>query len=658
MNKLSALFIALIFSFVCLGQTNEKTIELRINNIENSLLEFKSPKEALQGNNRNVVDLRNLKERMEFYKVPGLSVAVINDFRIDWAKSYGILKNGSDIKVNTTSYFEAASTTKLLTATITLHFVEKGLLNLDNNVNDYLKTWKIPENELIKDTKVTLRLLLTHQSGMNRPDGGFSREGDPTIVQTLNGEYPATNDPAVIEYIPGTEWQYSNFGYIVIQLMLEDVLGKPISQIAKEVVFDPLGMNFSTLQYPLPQTKEENEAFPHDEEGIAHEPVMDIHAVGHAGLMTTPSDLAKFTLELMLAYKGKSEKILSQSMAQRLFTNETDIDPSMMFGLEVSEGLGVFLQGIDDYLSFYHPGGNSPGSECWLIGYPETGQGAIIMANGAQGSLLAMELIPAISDEYNWPIFPELPKDKIDTKLESLNECEEIELVFVKGGTFEMGDVFGEGLPDENPVHTVTVKDFYMGATEVTFAQYDKFCIETGRELPPDRGMGRGNQPVMNVTWEDAKAFCEYYGYRLPTEAEWEYAAREGGKKVRFANGQDIARTDGLNFNSKKKTELNYYQKDKYYRKPLPVKSFSPNALGLYEMSGNQEEWCEDWYDAEYYKISSSINPVNTTNSQYKITRGGRWGSTADELRCTFRGAREPASVWNVMGFRVAKDIR
>ncbi|MFC2151506.1 SUMF1/EgtB/PvdO family nonheme iron enzyme [Bacteroidota bacterium] len=655
MNKLIISLFFLISTISSISQTHEVPVEQRIFNIENRLIKFKTPKQALQSNNEDVDNYLSIDERMMFYNIPGLSIAVINENKIEWAKSYGTLKKGIDKNVTTNSYFEAASTTKLLTSVIVLHYDEKGMLNLDKNVNDYLKSWKIPENELTKDTKVTLRLLLTHQSGMNRPDGGFSSEGSPTIVQTLNGEYPATSDSAVIEYIPGTEWQYSNFGYIVLQLILEDVLGKPLSQIAKEIVFEPLNMNFSTLEYPLPKREQENEAFPHDEEGAVHEPVMDIYAVGHGGLMTTPSDLAKFTSEIMQAYKGKSEKVITQSTAQKLFNKEYDIDPSMMFGLTVSEGLGVFLQGKENYLSFYHPGGNYPGSECWLMGYPETGQGVIIMANGAKGSLLAMEIIPAISKEYNWPEYPEMPmKDDSNSETEL---SDEIEFVFVKGGTFEMGDIFGEGLPDEKPVHTVTVNDFYMSATEVTFAQYDQFCKETGRELPPDRGIGRGNQPVMNVSWEDAKAYCDYYGYRLPTEAEWEYAAREGGKKVRFANGQDIAKSNGLNFNSKKKMELSYYEKDKYYRKPLPVKSFPPNALGLYEMSGNQEEWCEDWYDAEYYKSSDENNPINNTKSQYKITRGGRWGSTADELRCTWRGAREPASVWNVMGFRVVKDF-
>ncbi|MFC2104475.1 SUMF1/EgtB/PvdO family nonheme iron enzyme [Bacteroidota bacterium] len=656
MSKLILSLFFLISTISSISQTNEIPVEQKIKNIEKGLVEFKSPIDALQGNNKDTANLKNLYERMEFYNVPGLSVAVINDNKIDWAKSYGILKKGSDIRATKTSYFEAASTTKLLTAAITLHFVEKGILDLDEDVNNYLKRWKISNNEFTENQKVTLKLILSHQSGLNRPDGGFSSSGIPTIIQTLNGESPAEHEAAIIESVPGTEWNYSNFGYIVIQLIIEDVLNKPFSQIAQEAVFDKLGMQSSTFLLPLNEEQKKNEALPHDEEGIAHEPVVDPNSLAHAGLMTTASDLALFTTELMKSYKGESNLLFSQSIAQKLFHRELEIDPIQMFGLSVGEGLGVFLSGTDKNFAFLHPGGNYPGSECWLIGYPETGQGVIIMANGAKGSLLAMEIIPAISREYSWPKF-ELPKEEKDTQSESINESEEIEFVFVKGGSFEMGDVFNEGLEDEKPIHNVTVTDFYMSTTEITFAQYDQFCMETGKELPPDRGVGRGNQPVMNVTWEEVKAFCDYYGYRLPTEAEWEYAAREGGKKVRFANGEDIAKSDGLNFNSKKKMELSYYEKDKYYRKPLPVKSFPPNALGLYEMSGNQEEWCEDWYDAAYYKSSDVTNPVNNTKSQYKITRGGRWGSTADELRCTWRGAREPESVWNVMGFRVVKDV-
>jgi len=123
-------------------------------------------------------------------------------------------------------------------------------------------------------------------------------------------------------------------------------------------------------------------------------------AVAHGGLMTTPSDLAIFTIELMRAYQGLSNRLLSKKTARQMFRKELDLDPRM-FGVPISEGLGVMLYGEDENLVFAHPGSNYPGMNCWLIGYPETGRGAIVMTNGEKGEILAMEIISAINREYS-----------------------------------------------------------------------------------------------------------------------------------------------------------------------------------------------------------------------------------------------------------------
>jgi CubicO group peptidase (beta-lactamase class C family) len=347
---------------------------------------------------------KTLSERMAYYKVPGVSMAVINDNEIDWAKAYGVIKAGSDTPVTTETLFEAASSTKLLTSTIVLRLVEQGRLDLDEDVNQQLKSWKIPENDFTQQHKVTLRLLLTHQAGLNRPDEGFDWESGsvPPLVQVLKGEAPAKNEAAVVEYVPGTKWQYSNIGYVVIQLLLEDVVGKPFTQIAQENVFGPIGMESSTLVYPLNEELRKREAVPHDSEGKACEPSMLPTAVAHGGLMTTPSDFAQFAIELMRAYQGKSDRILSQEMARNMFHRELDLDPNM-FGLPLGDGLGVVLRGKGPNFSFLHPGGNYPGACCWLEGLPDSGKGAVIMTNGVKGDLLSMEIISALVIEYNWP---------------------------------------------------------------------------------------------------------------------------------------------------------------------------------------------------------------------------------------------------------------
>jgi len=355
MHKLISLITAFLTIIAC-SQQKTKLIDQRIHNIENGLVEFTSPMSLFQADSVNAGDLKTLAERMEYYNVPGVSIAVINDFALEWARAYGVLKAGSDRPVTTGSYFQAASTSKLVAAAIVLHHVEKGILNLDEDVNNYLKSWNLPENDFTQQQKVTLRLLLTHQAGL--PATNFPQQenaGDPDLVQVLKGELPALNKPAIVEYIPGTKWQYSNLGFVVIQQILEDVTGKPFSQIAQEIVFEPLGMKSSTFLYPLKQELQAKEAMPHDADGIAGEPALPPTALAQGGLMTTPSDLAIFAIELMRAYKGLSNRFLSKEIARQMFRKELDLDPRM-FGVPLSQGLGAMLYGEDENLIFAHPG--------------------------------------------------------------------------------------------------------------------------------------------------------------------------------------------------------------------------------------------------------------------------------------------------------------
>jgi CubicO group peptidase (beta-lactamase class C family) len=392
--------LVLFFGISC-SQNGPNQIEQRIHHIENGLIEFKSPESMLQPDSEQLANPKILAERMEHYKIPGVSIAVINDYRIDWTKAYGTLDVNTGAPLTTETIFEAASTSKFITSVMALNFVQKGLIALDTNVNDYLKSWQIPDNEFTKDEKVTLRRILTHRAGMPTTNFDYDEDvGIPTLIDVLSGTPPAENKPAIPELVPGSQWQYSNVAYDVIQLLLEDVSGKPFQQIAEEIIFEPLGMNHSTFVYPLNSEKKIHEALPHDAEGISREPAMHLTAFAHGNLTTTPTDLAKFTLEIMLSYQGKSEKILSQRTAKLLFNKECEIDQKAI-PLPFFEGLGVFLMGEGKDLVFTHPGENFPGFICWLIGWPERGTAAVIMINGAQGFMLAMEIISAINLEYN-----------------------------------------------------------------------------------------------------------------------------------------------------------------------------------------------------------------------------------------------------------------
>lgn len=346
----------------------------------------------------------SIAERMAFYHVPGVSIALIDECQVQWAQGYGILRTGENDPVTPQTLFQACSTSKMVTAPIALRLVEQGVLDLDVNVNTYLESWQIPENEFTRTHKVTLRGLLTHQSGINRPDGGFEwDEGStPTLVQILRGEAPARVQAAVVEYLPGSKWQYANFGYTIIQLILEDVLGKPFEEIAEDVLFTPLGMKDSTFRYPLQAGWAEREISLHNREGQPTHPGLIPSAVAHGGLLITPSDLARFGIELMQAYQGQSSLLLSSGMARQMFQQETWIDDLDVLGLPFGQGLGVFIQKTGANTIIFHPGGNDPGASCLLAFLPKTGQGAAIMTNGLRGLRLTLEIVSSIAHAYNW----------------------------------------------------------------------------------------------------------------------------------------------------------------------------------------------------------------------------------------------------------------
>lgn len=240
-----------------------------------------------------------------------------------------------------------------------------------------------------------------------------------------------------------------------------------------------------------------------------------------------------------------------------------------------------------------------------------------------------------------------------------------IDFVHVKGGEFKMGDTFGEGGKDEVPVHSVELDDFCLSKTEITFDQFDKFCEETKREKSDDAGWGRGKRPVIYVDFDDATAFCQWLTQksgvqiRLPYEAEWEFVARESGKNIRFGNGKDVADPTDINFNASESKKKSYSNSGEFRQKTLHVASFAPNALGFYDMAGNVWEWCQDWFDSDFYKQGSQKNPKGPEFRRwYKVIRGGSWNTGPSSLRCTIRARFAPddkSSRSNYIGFRIVK---
>ena len=237
-----------------------------------------------------------------------------------------------------------------------------------------------------------------------------------------------------------------------------------------------------------------------------------------------------------------------------------------------------------------------------------------------------------------------------------------MEFVFVPGGEFRMGDLWGDGEDDERPVHTVRVGDFFIGKYEVTVDQFRRFVEATGYRTTCEREGWKntwrapgfpqgGDHPVVLVSWYDAAEFCRWMGGRLPTEAEWEYAARAGGKEIEYPNGNTLTHDDA--------NYLGTGGRDRW-KCTSPVGSFPPNELGLYDMAGNVHEWCSDWYDKEYYKHSPVDNPRGPSSGDRKVLRGGSYGGGPWACRAANRGRPDPGAGGARYdgGFRVVLPVR
>ena len=232
------------------------------------------------------------------------------------------------------------------------------------------------------------------------------------------------------------------------------------------------------------------------------------------------------------------------------------------------------------------------------------------------------------------------------------------DMVLIKGGCYEMGDSFGEGFVNEKPVHEVCLDDFYLGEHEVTQEEWE----EVMGNNPSYFKYCEKDCPVESVSYDDVENYIKKLNeksgqrFRLPTEAEWEYAAREGGKKRRFGTGKDTIGSDEANFDADHLFKQDYSKGGVYRKKPLPVKSFAANALGLYDMAGNLMEWVADWYDRDYYKRSPRKNPKGPYTGPYRVIRDGSWFYRSKTARATNRLGHEEHLFNSQLGFRLAHD--
>ncbi len=330
-----------------------------------------------------------LADRMAELTVPAVSIALINEGRIEWAQAWGKADVASGRVATTATLFQAASISKPVAATAALTLVQEGRLDLDTNVNAYLERWQVPGNTFTAIEPVTLRRLVTHTAGLTvHGFPGYARSDTiPDAVAVLDGL--GNTDPVRVDTTPGALWRYSGGGYTVMQLLLADVTDRPFADLLQDRVLDPLGMLSSTYEQPLPEARwlEAATAYRADGEPVEHGwHVYPEQAA--AGLWTTPTDLARWGLAILAAYDGAEGGVLSPATARAMLTP----------GLN-RWGLGP---GIGEDQAWFGHGGSNEGFQCQLVVFFD-GRGAAVMTNGDRGHKLVRQILGTLALDYGWP---------------------------------------------------------------------------------------------------------------------------------------------------------------------------------------------------------------------------------------------------------------
>ena len=333
----------------------------------------------------------NINERMEHYGVPGVSIAVIKDYKIHWLKHYGVTDKATGKAVDGKTLFQAGSISKPVAAYAALKFVELNKLSLDEPVNNKLVGWKIPENEFTEKQPVALKHLLNHSAGLTVHGfaGYLAGMPVPTVIQVLRGENPANSAEVRVNMQPETKFRYSGGGYTVMQKLISDVAGTDYPQIMQAVVLGPIGMTQSTYEQPLPAEKLKYAAagyLPNKSAVVGKRHTYPEMAA--AGLWTTAEDLAKFVIDVQLAIKDDKSMVLSQSMANKMLTPF----------VSKKVGLGFFIKKQGSY--FGH-GGWDEGFSADLIAHKTRGYGVVIMTNSNHPAFIK-ELKNRVANYYQW----------------------------------------------------------------------------------------------------------------------------------------------------------------------------------------------------------------------------------------------------------------
>jgi CubicO group peptidase (beta-lactamase class C family) len=357
-----------------------------------------------------------ITDRMKYWHVPGVSLAIIDNFRIVYAKGFGVTEFGGTTPVDTTTLFQAGSISKPIFASGALRLVEQGKLSLDEDVNAKLKSWRVPDSKFTEKEKVTLRRLLSHTAGLTvwGFPGYDASVAVPTVPQVLDGAPPANTAAVRNDTTPGARWLYSGGGFTIAQLLATDVTTEPFPKLLERLVLEPAGMSHSTYANPLPAPYSAKAASGHER---VDTPVPGrFHTypeMAAAGLWTTASDLARWELAITRSYNGDRNGILSPETALQMVSPQAR--PGQQFG-GGAYGFGVAVENdaVADSIALSH-GGRDEGFVAQIRMWPKLGRGYAILTNGVSGPFMG-ELQRALNEMYfTAPPRPEITPIAVDS---------------------------------------------------------------------------------------------------------------------------------------------------------------------------------------------------------------------------------------------------
>lgn len=396
-----------------------------------------------------------VEAEMQRRQIPGLSIAIIDGGKIVKAQGYGVTEKGGSMAVTPSTLFQAGSVSKSVAALGALHLVSEGKLALDDDVNQKLLSWKVPDSQFTADKKVTLRGLLSHTAGLTvHGFPGYANDAPvPTVVQVLDGAKPANTAPVRVDFTPGSKWRYSGGGYTIMQQLVTDVAGKPFAAVMHDTVLKPMGMAASSFAQPPGATTARATAAGHYADRTPVAGRWHIYPeMAAAGLWTNPSDLARFAIGIQRSLAGAANPVIPAALTRTMLTEQRDGD-----------GLGVFLKGAGKTLEFSH-NGRDEGFDTLMRAFAETGQGVVIMINANDNSLMMQRIVAAIGKQYHWP-GSDAPLNGAPVKLDA-------DTLERYAGRYEIGNnqmialtpkngrlvAYSDGMPDEELIPVGTLK--------------------------------------------------------------------------------------------------------------------------------------------------------------------------------------------------------